>query len=74
MGLQNILLDETVRLARGSGDDLTWFADRMWNLPALDTAAHPLPLLSQLPAMLELSGKQTRSVTQAVCDAAPLLN
>jgi mannose-6-phosphate isomerase-like protein (cupin superfamily) len=74
MVVHQTLLDEMSRLMRGIGGDLTWFTDRMWNMPALDTAAQPLSVLAQLPAVLELSGKQTRTVVQAICDAASSLN
>jgi len=68
------LLDELAGLARQTGGQLGWFADRMQDLDRLDVASHTLPVISLLDATLDLSNHQTRPVVQAICDNAHELN
>lgn len=68
------LLQALIALARNGPEPLSWFADRMSDLPCQQTDAHTLPVCKLLPATLPLASDATRPAVSALINAAPDLH
>ena len=67
------LLQSLTSLAHGHSDQLSWFAQRMQCLQQIPSAPQTLPMCALLPAVLDKTTDQTRTVVETLIAASASL-